>query len=279
MAPKEEVRPPPLGAVLNNDEIMERFGVANTGGMRRNKIARHLVLVSDPFYGLYRNRWVGDVLHYVGAGKAGDQKLISQNKTVAESPSTGEVIHLFEVFEPKKYTYIGEVGLVGQPYQETQPGMDGVSRQVWMFPLGLQKPGLRPHPTIRQDENSAKKRSRAAKTLSREERQKRARAANGAPTAHTVLSVQYSRDPNVVEYVKDEAEGKCDLCEEEAPFKTKNGEPYLECHHLRQLADGGDDAISNAVALCPNCHRKMHALSGSSDLRKLKTRIAERDAR
>jgi 5-methylcytosine-specific restriction protein A len=27
---------------------------------------------------------------------------------------------------------------------------------------------------------------------------------------------------------------------------------------MKQLADGGADTISNAVALCPNCHRRCH---------------------
>jgi 5-methylcytosine-specific restriction protein A len=29
-------------------------------------------------------------------------------------------------------------------------------------------------------------------------------------------------------------------------------------HHRVRLADGGDDTTDNAVALCPNCHRKAH---------------------
>ena len=36
--------------------------------------------------------------------------------------------------------------------------------------------------------------------------------------------------------------------------KNPNGKPYLEVHHIIQLAKGGPDTIKNAVALCPNCH-------------------------
>ena len=43
-----------------------------------------------------------------------------------------------------------------------------------------------------------------------------------------------------------------------APFYTKNNKPYLEAHHLKWLSKGGTDTIDNVVALCPNCHRKMH---------------------
>jgi 5-methylcytosine-specific restriction enzyme A len=71
-------------------------------------------------------------------------------------------------------------------------------------------------------------------------------------------------------WVKRVANGKCRLCEAPAPFLDKDGEPYLECHHIEWLSQGGEDSIENAVALCPNCHRKMHVLNLTKDIRKLK---------
>ena len=53
----------------------------------------------------------------------------------------------------------------------------------------------------------------------------------------------------------------------------KNGEPYLECHHVIQLAKGGPDEYYNTVALCPNCHRKVHILNREKDLKVLKFKI------
>ena len=64
----------------------------------------------------------------------------------------------------------------------------------------------------------------------------------------------YQRSEYVVESVERRAKGICELCEQEAPFKNPNGKPYLEVHHIVQLAKGGPDTIDNAVALCPNCH-------------------------
>ena len=61
-------------------------------------------------------------------------------------------------------------------------------------------------------------------------------------------------------YTKIRAKGKCDLCKKDAPFIDKNGHPYLESHHFVSLSNDGPDAIYNTVALCPNCHRKMHNL-------------------
>lgn len=74
------------------------------------------------------------------------------------------------------------------------------------------------------------------------------------------------RSSLVSNIVKIRAEGVCQLCNKPAPFYNKNGEAYLECHHVKWLAKGGIDEISNAVALCPNCHRKMHILDDINDV-------------
>ncbi|MEY0334745.1 HNH endonuclease [Providencia rettgeri] len=29
-------------------------------------------------------------------------------------------------------------------------------------------------------------------------------------------------------------------------------------HHVEWLANGGEDSVENAIALCPNCHREAH---------------------
>ncbi|ASN81372.1 HNH endonuclease [Deinococcus ficus] len=69
----------------------------------------------------------------------------------------------------------------------------------------------------------------------------------------------FKRDPSVIAWVLQEAAGTCELCGLPAPFKNQKGEPYLEVHHVRRLADGGPDTVQNAVALCPNCHRRCHS--------------------
>jgi 5-methylcytosine-specific restriction enzyme A len=46
---------------------------------------------------------------------------------------------------------------------------------------------------------------------------------------------------------------------------NKKGEPYLETHHIVWLARGGEDASGNTVALCPNCHRRVHELEQAAD--------------
>ena len=78
------------------------------------------------------------------------------------------------------------------------------------------------------------------------------------------------RSALVAEIVKERAAGVCQLCNKPAPFFNKKGEAYLECHHVVWIARGGADEVYNAVALCPNCHRKMHILDEKSDVEYLK---------
>jgi 5-methylcytosine-specific restriction endonuclease McrA len=83
-------------------------------------------------------------------------------------------------------------------------------------------------------------------------------AGNPTPTVIEFSSAKrYLRLPSVVLYVLQRADGKCELCEK-TTFVTDVGDPYLEIHHVIQLANGGPDTPQNAVALCPDCHRELH---------------------
>ena len=89
-------------------------------------------------------------------------------------------------------------------------------------------------------------------------------------------SKSYERNAAVSELAKRRANGKCQLCDQNAPFLTKDGTPYLEIHHIICLAKGGRDSPENTVALCPNCHRRMHSLNLDSDLNNLKMAAGSR---
>ena len=79
----------------------------------------------------------------------------------------------------------------------------------------------------------------------------------------------YNRSNEVARETKRRANGICQLCNQKAPFIDKNGEPYLEAHHIVWLSRGGEDSTTNTVALCPNCHKKMHHLDLKEDVDKL----------
>jgi 5-methylcytosine-specific restriction protein A len=87
---------------------------------------------------------------------------------------------------------------------------------------------------------------------------KQAPIGNATPAKIQSTSTQFVREPEVVAWVLNAANGKCECCGKDAPFTRIDGTPYLEVHHLKRLADGGSDRVSNAIALCPNCHRELH---------------------
>lgn len=69
----------------------------------------------------------------------------------------------------------------------------------------------------------------------------------------------FRRNPDVIAETLFQSSGKCGDCKQEAPFNRRlDGTPFLEVHHRKPLAEGGDDSLANAIALCPNCHRKAH---------------------
>lgn len=92
------------------------------------------------------------------------------------------------------------------------------------------------------------------------------RRAQESPEKTAVSTAQYKRDPYIAEYAKRRANGVCQLCGQEAPFLDKKGQPYLESHHIIYLSKGGADSVENTVALCPNCHKKVHLLERQEDV-------------
>jgi hypothetical protein len=92
-----------------------------------------------------------------------------------------------------------------------------------------------------------------------EDRAKRLASAPPFPAFRAVTVREFVRNEDVVAEVLYRAHGRCGSCRKPAPFKrTRDGSPYLEVHHKIPLADDGEDTVQNAIALCPNCHRKFH---------------------
>ena len=98
----------------------------------------------------------------------------------------------------------------------------------------------------------------ALNSPSKKRKERLARASTKAEK-QIVSATVFKRNPDVVAEVLLRAKGKCEACDNEAPFKrATDNSPYLEVHHKIRLADNGDDSVENAIALCPNCHREAH---------------------
>lgn len=247
-----------IGAELTNEEMRTLFKCANMGGMRRSKQTGTLVIISDETKGLYRDVWKNGVLHYTGMGKIGDQVLEgNQNGTLYYSDTNGVEVHLFEVLKKAVYTYRGVVKLVDKPYKSIQPDDNGNMRNVWMFPV-------MPVSEIAQNVSHELSEQEISK-LSDKELARYTAVKNVKKKPKIAETVIYYRDPYLKQMVKRIADGKCQYCRNDAPFIDKQGEPYLETHHVIRLADGGQDAIDNVVAICANCHRKVHVLNNELD--------------
>ncbi|MDT7831786.1 HNH endonuclease [Flavobacteriaceae bacterium S356] len=270
------MNPPKLsqGDILSNDDIVEQFGCGNTGGMRRSHKTNTLVIVSDHTKGLYDDVWHDNVMHYTGMGPKGNQsKYYKQNRTLLEQKSNGISVHLFEVYKQNNYVYQGEVILSGEPYQKRQLDKENKPRLAWMFPVTL----LSGTPFRFKEtdiQNVQTQKLKEVRKLSDEELKEAIENTEnrGKSNKKQTVSTSYVRDVKVVEYALRRAKGYCQLCDKQAPFnrKGKNGAPFLEVHHIQYLSKGGTDTIDNVAALCPNCHRKMHALEDKKDVRKLK---------
>ncbi|WP_342537603.1 HNH endonuclease [Sporosarcina sp. FSL K6-1540] len=88
----------------------------------------------------------------------------------------------------------------------------------------------------------------------------------------TTQTSAYTRSVYIREFARRVSNGICQLCDMNAPFLDKQGEPFLEVHHIHYLSKGGSDTTNNVVALCPNCHRKIHHLEIEADVIKISER-------
>lgn len=269
-----------IGKELDNGELTSIFQCSPQGGMRRSLRTNALVIVSDHTKPDYIDTWKGKILHYTGMGQTGDQDInFLQNKTLKESNSNGVRVYLFEVFSPGKYCYQGQVKLAGEPYQAEQMDVMRNKRKVWMFPLARinDERAIKKEPVgqVVLEEDFLKVQlveETQARQLSLNELQTKIKKGSEEPKVQQVLSKRFERDAIVAEIARRNAKGKCQLCNNAAPFITKDNVPFLEVHHIEWLSRGGKDSVANTVALCPNCHRKMHLLDLERDKALLRDR-------
>lgn len=98
-----------------------------------------------------------------------------------------------------------------------------------------------------------------AQRRSPEERRRRLAEAPKRPDRRIVSTTVFVRNEDVIAEVLARANGVCERCYQPAPFiRRAKGTPFLEVHHIVQLADEGEDTVANAIAVCPNCHRQAH---------------------
>jgi 5-methylcytosine-specific restriction protein A len=272
---KVPIRP---GDVIDNERLRAIFKCSATGTMRRSPGTNSLVLISDHTRSGCDDKWIGKTFHYTGIGLSGEPGLsFNQNKTLCESNENGTSLFLFEVFEKGHYIYRGVAELALNPYLSRQTDSEKIVRDVTVFPLILKGNA---HPPITKKELPEIKEEiidRKTQKVPPGQPGVPARSSLSEDSRREGVSEVFDDDQIVSEYAKRRADGICQLCNLPAPFKNRNGDPYLEIHHIVPLAEGGQDIIENVAALCPNCHRKMHELNLPADVVRLRNRVSSRD--
>jgi len=113
--------------------------------------------------------------------------------------------------------------------------------------------------TDREYQSETTKEIKKSRDTDQTQRRERLKTANKIPETLQVVSTAFKRNPDVIVEVLQRSKGCCEKCGLPAPFLRQTDlSPYLEVHHKVPLAEGGEDTVENAIALCPNCHRAEH---------------------
>ncbi len=205
---------------------------------------------------------------YTGEGTTGDMTMDEGNKAIRDHGKNEEPIHLFEDTDmPWLIQYVGEFSYI-EYEQKPIDDENGNSRTGFRFRL---------QPV---DESNITLTDELSGSLSDEAVFQRAekKASSGPiePSLRTNSRQRYPGSEEVRRYALRVADGVCQGCGNDAPFTDSNGEPYLEVHHIEPRSSGGADTPENVIAICANCHRRVHSgQDGSRFNEQLKTR-AER---
>lgn len=193
---------------------------------------------------------------YTGEGQVGDMEMVRGNRAIMDHEANGKTLHLFESVRTGWVRYIGEATYLGH-HDATAPDRNGTPRRALVFELAVsndQGETAVPDTRVIEERPPRDLRQRSLGEL-------RAAALTGsikaASSSERRRIVRY-RCEAVRTYVRKRANGQCEGCGQPAPFMTVSGQPYLEPHHIRRLADGGPDHPRWVAALCPTCHRRVH---------------------
>ena len=206
----------------------------------------------------YRDEYVDGLFWYTGEGQLGDMQMIKGNKAILNHAEDNKIIHLFEYTRKAHVRYVGEAECLGYETQ-IRPDSNGNSRKAFVFQLDINS-SINIEYVIPSSPALIAEERKKTKTKSTKRIEELRQAALEVPETRDRVEKQrvaYRRAEAIKKYVLARANGICEGCDKPAPFRTSKG-PYLECHHLHRLADGGPDHPANVIALCPNCHREAH---------------------
>ncbi|KZL18136.1 HNH endonuclease [Pseudovibrio sp. WM33] len=218
----------------------------------------------------YADGWQDSgVFLYTGEGQVGDMSFKGGNLAIRDHDINGKPLLLFEALGKSK-----PVRFIGQFSCQTWDIFQGVDRN------GDMRECIRFH-LVRCKHDAVPPLDKEVMTIkgtSIEDLRKQAFDAavpqqsmnwNDAPRVYR------SRSKAVRDYVLARAGGICELTGRPAPFLTASGQPYLEVHHTRRLADEGPDDPRFVAAICPAVHREIHFGENGDELNRQLVRQLE----
>lgn len=250
------------GARYRRSELHELWGgarpVQRQGGILTPREAPLVLIVSGERgerYG-YDDHWDDEgVFHYYGAGQSGDMEFVRGNRAIRDHQTNGRALHLL-LEDGDQLAYWGELVYAG--FDEVDGALDqhGEPRRAIVFRLVPSDDGAAPAPAPERSEPAAERRW----TMALDELAEQVEATGPPPTdAREARRRIYRRSEALKVLVRRRAAGRCEGCGREAPFLDRQGRPYLEPHHTTRVADGGPDVPEHVIALCPDCHRRVHS--------------------
>lgn len=239
-------------------DINAIFGGQTQSGIITPRGENVIFLITSPINKKvgYEDKWDGSIFKYFGSGQKGDMKLSSVNKALATHSENGKTLMLFEQCKGG-LRFIDEMVCCGINTVQNKD-IDNKERKAYVFDL------------IRADDienDIGGYNSDDESPTDINEARKKAYDAAESPVSHQntnehdykrALVIVRKRNNVIKEYISMRANGVCEGCGSPAPFQRRNGAPYLEAHHLHKLSDNGLDSPCNIIALCPNCHRRVH---------------------
>lgn len=263
------------------DDIHARFGGQQQGGISTPRGQPFIFLFTGgqgEAYG-YQDNWdPSGVFLYTGEGQEGDMAFVAGNRAIRDHVVDGKDLLLFETLgKSKPVRFLGTFSCANY---EIRDGRDrhGTLRRAIVFHLLPTSDG--PNPSEPAEPAQAAEQNVSAQPLAQLRKQAyEAAKTDGGGAGVEARRTYRERSEAVRRYVLARANGICEACQEQAPFLRPDGTPYLEPHHIRRLSDGGPDHPAHVGAICPNCHREIHAgQDGPSRNDKLREHVLQLEA-
>ena len=248
-------------------DIHDRFGGQRQGGISTPSGHPYVFIFtgeSGSPYG-YRDEFRTDgTFWYTGEGQLGDMRMERGNLAIKNHRGNNKSIVLFEYVSKGRVRCLGEATYLGH-HIERRPDRDASLRNALVFELDVDSSKSAAAALGPETDNPNEHTLRLWSRPLVEVRDLALRKAPQTATEKTRRVITRQRSEAVRVYVLRRANGTCEACKEDAPFRTRGGRPYLEPHHIHRIADGGPDSPTSVAAVCPNCHKEIHhGIDGSS---------------